>query len=229
MSSGSRSAARRPTWGSVQPAPVARAVTPAACLQAIAIKGFAPLEGLAGAVLSTPDLVGPVVEQLAADGLVTTSAGAYRLTEAGVQRNDAQVASERAAWGPEAALAALDAFLVLDVTMKETVTAWQLRDAEHQVLNDHADAAYDAAVLSRLVSLHDDAAAWLSAQEAGCRRMADYRVRLGRAVEAALAGDQRFVASPRVDSYHGIWFELHEDLIRLAGRTRADEVEAGRA
>jgi pyruvate,orthophosphate dikinase len=32
-----------------------------------------------------------------------------------------------------------------------------------------------------------------------------------------------------VDSYHGIWFELHEDLIGLAGRTRAAEVEAGRA
>jgi hypothetical protein len=39
----------------------------------------------------------------------------------------------------------------------------------------------------------------------------------------------RFVASPRVDSYHGVWFELHEDLIRLAGRRRSDEGSAGRA
>ena len=39
----------------------------------------------------------------------------------------------------------------------------------------------------------------------------------------------RYVASPRVDSYHSVWFELHEDLILLAGRTRADEVAAGRA
>jgi pyruvate,orthophosphate dikinase len=37
------------------------------------------------------------------------------------------------------------------------------------------------------------------------------------------------VASPRVDSYHSIWFELHEDLILLSGRTRAEEVAAGRA
>ena len=44
-----------------------------------------------------------------------------------------------------------------------------------------------------------------------------------------IGGDQRYVASPRVDSYHGIWFELHEDLIQLAGRNRADEVAAGRA
>ena len=46
---------------------------------------------------------------------------------------------------------------------------------------------------------------------------------------AARAGDHRYVASPRVDSYHGAWFELHEDLILLAGRNRADEVAAGRA
>jgi pyruvate,orthophosphate dikinase len=46
---------------------------------------------------------------------------------------------------------------------------------------------------------------------------------------AVRAGDHRFVASPRVDSYHSVWFELHEDVIRLAGRTREDEVAAGRA
>ena len=32
-----------------------------------------------------------------------------------------------------------------------------------------------------------------------------------------------------VDSYHGVWFELHEDLIRLAERDRAAEAAAGRA
>ena len=113
--------------------------------------------------------------------------------------------------------------------MKDTVTAWQLRDIEAQVVNDHADAAYDAAVLDRLAGLHADATAWLGPLEAGCPRLADFGARLGRALEAALAGDGRYVASPRVDSYHGIWFELHEDLIQLAGRSRADEVAAGRA
>jgi pyruvate,orthophosphate dikinase len=53
--------------------------------------------------------------------------------------------------------------------------------------------------------------------------------RLGLAVAAARGGDGRYIASPRVDSYHGIWFELHEELILLAGRSRADEVAAGRA
>ena len=70
---------------------------------------------------------------------------------------------------------------------------------------------------------------WLAPIESGCPRLADYGVRLGHALEAARGGDGRYVASPRVDSYHGIWFELHEDLIQLAGRTREAESAAGRA
>jgi hypothetical protein len=56
-----------------------------------------------------------------------------------------------------------------------------------------------------------------------------YGRRLDAAAAAAAGGDHRFIASPRVDSYHGVWFELHEDLIRLAGTTREEEVAAGRA
>jgi hypothetical protein len=114
--------------------------------------------------------------------------------------------------------------------MKETVTAWQLRSTDGEpVINDHSDAAYDASVLERLEGVGADADAWLAPIEPASRRLAGYRERLARAIERARGGDQRYVASPRVDSFHGIWFELHEDLIQLAGRTRADEVEAGRA
>ncbi len=207
-----------------------RPVTPETCLRVIAIKGFATIGALADALLSTPADVEPIVDQLSNDGLTTTVAGAHRLTEAGTAKADELLAAERAAWGPAAAVQALDAFLDLDHPVKDAVTAWQLRDdAAGQVINDHTDAAYDAKVLERLAALHDGAVTWITPLETQCARLADYRVRLGRAVEAAQAGDGRFVASPRVDSYHGIWFELHEDLIQLAGRTRAEEVEAGRA
>jgi len=199
------------------------------CLRAVAIKGFAPLQGVADAVLSDPDAVGPVLDQLAIDGLVATVAGAYRLSEAGAARADALLAADRAAWGEAQAGAALDAFVDLDHRVKATVTAWQLRDEAGQVVNDHTDAAYDRSVLERLAAVHADALAWLASHEAGCPRLAVYRQRLSAALGRAQGGDVRYVASPRVDSYHGIWFELHEDLIGLAGRTRADETAAGRA
>ena len=63
----------------------------------------------------------------------------------------------------------------------------------------------------------------------GLPRLARYRRRLDAAAAAAADGDGRYIASPRLDSYHGVWFELHEDLIRLAGTTREEEVAAGRA
>jgi pyruvate,orthophosphate dikinase len=59
--------------------------------------------------------------------------------------------------------------------------------------------------------------------------MACYRDRLEHALANARNGDQRFVSAVRVDSYHNVWFELHEDLIRLSGRRRSDEAAAGRA
>ena len=114
--------------------------------------------------------------------------------------------------------------------MKDTVTAWQMRDvASEPTINDHTDAAYDAVVLGQLGDLHGDAIGWLCGIADHCGRFEDYRARLERALGRARAGDQRYVASPRVDSYHGVWFELHEELIRLAGRRRSDEVLAGRA
>jgi pyruvate,orthophosphate dikinase len=207
-----------------------RKVTPDDCLRAIGIKGFAPTQGVADVVLSGPEDVQPILDQLAIDGLVATVAGAYRLTDAGTARANALLATEQAAWGLVRANAALDDFLALDRRMKETVTAWQLRDdREGQVLNDHSDAAYDRKILDRLTGLHADATAWLTPLESGVPRLAGYRTRFDRALEGALGGDQRYVASPRVDSFHGIWFELHEDLIQLAARTREDEVAAGRA
>jgi pyruvate,orthophosphate dikinase len=59
--------------------------------------------------------------------------------------------------------------------------------------------------------------------------LASYGRRLDAAAAAAAGGDGRYFASPRVDSYHGVWFELHEELIRLSGKTREQEVADGRA
>jgi pyruvate,orthophosphate dikinase len=217
-----------PTAGSSTSAS-ARPVTAERCVRVLAVKGMAQPAAIADALLTTPDNLQPILDSLVADGSASTVAGAYRLTDEGTARAAAALDAGRDAWGTERASAALDGFLDLDGRMKSIVTAWQLRDADAQVINDHTDPDYDREVLERLAALHADATAWLTPLESDCPLLVDYRVRLDRALERAVAGDGRFVASPRVDSYHGAWFELHEDLIQLAGRTRADEVAAGRA
>ena len=207
-----------------------RTVTPDECLRIIAIKGFATAQAIADAAGIAPVDVQPIVDALTNDGLVMIASGACRPTAAGAVRGAQVLAAEQSAWGVDRAAAALEAFHDLDLRMKAIVTAWQLReDAEGQLINDHADAAYDRRVLDRLADLHAAAMVWARALDAGGPRLRTYVLRLSRAVERARDGDHRYVASPRVDSYHGIWFELHEDLIQLAGRNRADEVAAGRA
>ena len=199
-------------------------------VRGLLIKGYATPEAMAQALVSTPEELSGLLDRLVADGLAELAGGMFRLTNDGRALGAERIAADREAWGPERAEVALDAFLALDARMKETVTAWQLREVDgEQVMNDHADAAYDAAVMERLASLHADADAWLASLLDGLPRLGTYRGRLGHAAAQAAAGDPRFVASPRVDSYHGVWFELHEDLILLAGRNRADEVKAGRA
>lgn len=206
-----------------------RRATPDDALIAIALKGVAMIQALADALATTVDAVQPILDQLAIDGLVAPVAGASRLTETGTTRVAELRAAERDAWGVDAAGVALDAFVPIDHRVKDVVTAWQLRDAEAQVINDHTDPDYDRSVLERLATIHVDARAWLEPVAGAVPRLAAYATRLDAALDGAMAGDGRFVASPRVDSYHGIWFELHEELIQLAGRTRADEVAAGRA
>ncbi len=199
-------------------------------VRALMIKGLVMPDVLAPALLSTPERVRPLLDGLVGEGVVEGVAGAYRLTGVGTTRGRELMAADQARWGADSALVALDAFLTLDHRMKETVTAWQLTESDGEpVLNDHTDRAYDARVLGRLADLHDDAAAWLMPLVPRLGRLGAYRSRLDRALGLARDGDQRFVASPRVDSYHSVWFELHEDLILLAGRNRADEVAAGRA
>ncbi len=214
-----------------EPAPTGdAAVQPEEIVRALRIKGSATADGLAAATDSTLERVQPVLDALGADGLVEPEADGFRLTSQGRAGGSALIESDRQEWGAESANAALQGFGGLDLRLKEVVTAWQVREIGGvQVLNDHTDASHDAGVLRRLGDVHHDAIDWLTSLRDRPASLDRYRVRLDRALRSATEGDQRFVASPRVDSYHSIWFELHEELILLAGRTREDEAAAGSA
>jgi pyruvate,orthophosphate dikinase len=216
-------------------APAPQAAAPAELsaedvLRGLMVKGLVPPEGLATALASTADQVIPFLDGLLTEGLVEATAGSFRLTGEGkLKALDVFAADRERAGGEEACVAALNRFVLLDCRMKDLVTAWQIRDVANQVFNDHGDAAYDALILEQLGALHGEVVDWLTPIGTTLWRMACYRERLERALALARGGNQKFVASPRVDSYHSVWFELHEDLIRLSGRRRSDEAAAGRA
>ena len=53
-------------------------------------------------------------------------------------------------------------------------------------------------------------------------RLGLYKDRLDEAYDKALAGEHEWVSGARIDSYHTVWFELHEDLLRMLGREREE-------
>ncbi|MGH9051906.1 MAG: pyruvate, phosphate dikinase [Acidimicrobiia bacterium] len=201
-----------------------------AILRALLIKGFSTPEHLAAVVLCVPELVPPVVSSLVSDGLAKEAGEMIQLTEQGRSLGTSLMARDREAWGEEHAKRALEGFLPLDQKVKETVTAWQMRQVDGEpVMNDHTDAEYDRSVLAAFASVHRDLSAWLQPLTHGLDRLQTYLERLERAATRVAEGDHAYIASPWLDSYHTVWFELHEDLILLAGRTREEEAEAGRA
>ena len=203
-------------------------VTEEELIGCLSIKTIAAADGLAAGLLTSEEVLAPLLAELTERGVVAPVAGAFQLTESGLARAEELQRDVVAGWGAEAASAALDDFLPLDQRMKSTVTAWQLREVGgEQTLNDHTDEDYDTSVLLELAALHTDTSRWLTSL-GEVSRFPAYLARFDRAMAAVKADDTRYVAS-RVDSYHSVWFELHEDLIRLAGRTREDEVAAGRA
>jgi pyruvate,orthophosphate dikinase len=197
-----------------------------AALRMLVVRDFRDTASVAVSLGCGVDEATRILDSLLAAGLVTSRGDEFRLTADGKALGQQRIAEDAAAWGSDLANAALDAFIVLDRRVKEVATAWQLKDGAP---NPHTDAAYDASVLASLAPLHADVVALLAGAASGLPRLAQYGVRLTSAAEAVAAGNGRYIASPRVDSYHGAWFELHEDLILLAGRNRKEEVAAGRA
>jgi pyruvate,orthophosphate dikinase len=199
-------------------------------VRGLLIKGFVTPDALAAAFQTTEEEAGVLLDQLTADGLAELTGAMFKLTPDGRALGTEMIVIDREHWGAANAERALDTFVPLDGRLKEIVTAWQMRDVDGQpVLNDHTNAEYDAKVLSDLASFYEDAVAWLQPLCDGLPRLSTYAARLENAASLVTTGDHVYIASPRVDSYHNIWFELHEDLILLAGKTREDEVAAGRA
>ena len=167
------------------------------------------------------------IAHLADHELIAIGTSGAKLTTAGRERLNRLLDSERTMLDRIKIAAAYDRFHAPNHLLKGIVGAWQLRD--DGAPNDHTDEQYDQAVLERFASMHTEATPLIEEISRLVPRLSHYPARLGRAMRKTLAGDRSWLASPVVDSYHQVWFELHEELIGLLGLTRADEAAAGRA
>lgn len=195
-------------------------------LQALRLKGRARIDDVVAAAGLGPEDASAMIHALAGDDLVEEARDRFKLNADGRAELERLLAEERAVVDRSAITAAYHEFDAHNTALKELMTRWQLRDGGP---NDHTDPAYDGAVVSDLVALHQGFRPLLARFVALVERLAPYPGRFDLAISRIEGGDHSWLARPLVDSYHTVWFELHEELIGLAGLTRAEEAAAGRA
>jgi hypothetical protein len=194
-------------------------------LQAVRLKGRVSLADLAATLGTDPDDLASDVDSLMDSGLLIDGK-ALKISPSGRARLDELLATERDGVDRAAMAAAYAEFRAVNAEFKALVTDWQLHDGQP---NTHQDADYDAAVLARLDSVHHRVTPIVAAAAAQLPRLQRYLVKLQAALAKVHAGETVWLSRPLVDSYHTVWFELHEELILAAGLTRESEARSGDA
>ena len=125
--------------------------------------------------------------------------------------------------------AAYHDFRSVNADFKELVTDWQLRGGPGGKPNTHDDREYDAAVLARLDDVHARVVPIIDAAATQLPRLKAYSSKLLAALGKVKDGETAWLTRPLSDSYHTVWFELHEELIGAVGLTREQAARSGDA
>lgn len=193
-------------------------------LHGAAIKRHAPASAIAHFIGLPEETVAAELAAATATGRAIESPGGYALTPlAGVALQARYPLHYAGLRNDPRFMDAYDKFERVNVALKQVITDWQTVTVGGQALaNDHKDEAYDTRVIDRLGQVHEQAEPILAALSARLPRMASYAPKLLAALEQAEDGETEWVSDIRRDSYHTVWFELHEDLLRIVGREREE-------
>ncbi|MDB6001734.1 MAG: hypothetical protein JWP52_3433 [Rhizobacter sp.] len=193
-------------------------------LHGLAIKKHAAAQDIAGVTGLTATVVADLLAKAKATGRAVEAQGKYLLSplarialEADYSRHYADVRNDAAF------MDAYAAFERINIELKALITDWQTVDIGGQrVPNDHHDKQHDERVIDRLGDLHERASPILSRLTDRLPRLGHYPRQLLAALEKAEDGAIEWVSDAKVESYHTLWFELHEDLLRIVGRERSE-------
>jgi len=162
-----------------------------------------------------------IVERLQAAGLLVPVRRAVRITATGRTTHEQWA---RVAAGSEIEMhvtRGYERFLPLNVEFLRICHDWQVRAGN--VPNDHRDVRYDWSVIDRLRTLDERTAPVLRRIARSVERFDTYPRRLRAALQQIDEGDKEWFTSPRIDSYHTVWMQVHEDLLLALGRSREHE------
>ena len=200
-------------------------------LHGVRLKGFAEVPALASLWELDEADVEAELKKFADDGLVQHREGrvsGWSLTPDGRAEYARCAAAElEEAGARDEVHAAYEEFLSVNPDLLAACTSWQLRQVgDSQVVNDHTDAAYDGRVIADLAAVHQRVQPLLATVAGVLERFGHYPTRLGHALKCVQSGATEWFTKPLIDSYHTVWFELHEDLLSTLGLQRAAEGQA---
>lgn len=199
-----------------------------AVLHALRLRGTTAADAVAERTSLELAVVDSVLVRCSGEGWVQRHEGrlsGWTLTAEGRREGQRRLAEQLDRAGTRAQVEdAYRRFLPLNLELLSICTDWQVRRRDgREVVNDHTDRAHDRAVLSRLAQLHESARPLTGDLAAALDRFAGYPPRLDLARTRVQAGQTDWLTKPVIDSYHTVWFELHEDLLATLGRERTQE------
>ena len=190
----------------------------------LAIKRYADAAGVAGLTGLPADIAQAELDNAVATGRAVAIKGAYSLAplaRVALQASyDLHFGELRA---NEAFAAAYHGFERVNPELKGVITDWQTMDVRGERLaNDHSDPDYDNKVIDCLSALHERAEPVLAGLARGLPRLSIYAGKLEAALDKAEDGEIEWVSDIHRESYHTVWFELHEELLRIMGTEREE-------
>jgi hypothetical protein len=194
-------------------------------LHGLALRRRSDIEGVEQTTGLAPEVIEHALERARKANLVAMAGAHYLLTAEGDAALGLVYPLRFAESRRDRRLAvAYERFESLNRELKALITDWQVRlVGVASVPNDHSDAEYDDRIFQRLCILHDRAEEILSVLSSSLPLVARHADRLRTACERAEGGEPEWVSGVRCDSYHTVWFELHEDLLRLLGKSREED------
>jgi hypothetical protein len=193
-------------------------------MHGLAIKKHATPEAVAGILGLEVETVRITLAELVEGKRVVEARGKYLLAPAAHMALDSDYSRfYEEARGNASFRDGYDEFERLNTALKQLITEWQTIEVRGQrVPNDHSDKGHDDKIIDRLGALHERAEAALEKLARVLPRFSIYRHKLAAALEKAEDGDIAWVSDAKIESYHTLWFELHEDLLRLMRRERKE-------
>ena len=200
-------------------------------VHALRLKSFADTDVVAEAAGLPEDKAKAVLDGLAEAERVKFREGrmtGWMLMPDGRAHGEALLAAQLDGAGKRSELDAIyRRFLEHNQPFLGLCTDWQVRmiDGE-QVPNDHGDADYDTMIIGRLVEADANMQPICADLAALFDRFSHYGPNFADALAKVQAGEIEWFTKPMIESYHTVWFELHEDLLSSLGIDRAKEGHA---